>query len=132
MSPDPLQSAGLRRTPARKAVWAHLVAEGRPASHAALSAALPTLDDITLYRTLAAFTAAGLTHRVCGTDGVWRYAIARSPGCPGNHAHFLCEDCGAMVCLIEQAMPRIAAPPGATIHSRQLLATGRCAACCPP
>jgi len=104
-----------------------------PLAHAALLALpdLAQLDDITLYRTLAALVEAGLAHRVLGTDGVWRYGAPPGghPGCPGNHAHFFCSACRAMACLPDQPIPRITLPPGAAVDGRHLLVFGRCAPC---
>lgn len=130
-SPDPLRAAGLRRTPARLAVLAHLQAMDRPSSHADLQAALAQVDDITLYRTLATLQGAGLIHRVLGIDGTWRYGANHPdrPGCPGNHAHFLCTVCGAMSCLSDQPMPHVQVPPGAVVEGRNFLVFGRCAQC---
>jgi Fur family ferric uptake transcriptional regulator len=129
--PDRLREAGLRRTPARVAVWSALRAAERPLAHADLSSVLDGLDDITLYRTLAAFEAAGLVHAVHGTDGVTRYGanVDPGPGCPGNHVHFLCGACGAVSCLRDQPLPRVTVPAGATVASRHFLVLGRCAAC---
>lgn len=130
--PDPLRAAGLRRTPARKAVFAHVQALSRPLSHAELQQAesLRDLDDITLYRTLSALVQAGLVHRVLGVDGVWRYgANPASPGCPGNHAHWLCTGCGSMRCLFDQPIPRVEVGEGVTVEGRHLLVFGRCASC---
>lgn len=133
-TPDRLRDAGLRRTPARVAVWSALRAAERPLAHADLSAALDGLDDITLYRTLAAFEGAGLVHAVHGTDGVTRYGANPDavPGCPGNHLHFLCSTCRAVACLRDQPLPKVTAPPGATVDSRHFLVLGRCAACAQP
>jgi Fur family ferric uptake transcriptional regulator/Fur family zinc uptake transcriptional regulator len=133
MPTDPLRAAGLRRTPARLAVLAQIEQQARPLAHAELLALpdLAQLDDITLYRTLAALVEAGLAHRVLGTDGVWRYGAppAGHPGCPGNHAHFFCSACRAMACLPDQPIPRITLPPGAAVDGRHLLVFGRCAPC---
>lgn len=130
---DPLRAAGLRRTPARVAVLARIGALVRPASHAELQALpdLAALDDITLYRTLAALVEAGLVHRVLGLDGAWRYCAQPTgrPGCPGNHAHFWCTTCGAMDCLLTQPMPHVAVPEGARVQGRHFLVHGICAAC---
>jgi Fur family ferric uptake transcriptional regulator/Fur family zinc uptake transcriptional regulator len=136
MSPsasDLLRSAGLRRTPARLAVLARIEALARPISHADLQALpdLAELDDITLYRTLAALVEARLVHRVHGIDGTWRYCAQPrgQEGCPGNHAHFLCTSCGSMTCLVAQPMPRVDVPLGAEVQGRHFLVHGRCAAC---
>lgn len=130
---ETLRAAGLRRTPARIAVLTRIEALARPVSHAEL-AALPDLaglDDITLYRTLAALEEAALVHRIHGIDGVWRYCAQPEGvrGCPGNHAHFLCTTCGTMECLLDQPMPRVAVPEGAVVDGRHFLVNGRCARC---
>jgi Fur family ferric uptake transcriptional regulator len=130
---EALRAAGLRRTPARIAVLDRIEALAQPTSHADLSA-LPdigALDDITLYRTLATLVEAGLIHRVHGIDGVWRYCAQPRglPGCPANHAHFLCETCGGMSCLLTQPIPRVDVPEGAEVHGRHLLVHGRCPKC---
>lgn len=131
---EKLRAAGLRRTPARLAILARIDALDRPVTHGELlgEPELRTLDDITVYRTLATLVASGLVHRVQGLDGAWRYcAQPESAGCPGNHAHFLCTTCGVMRCLTDQPMPRVAVPPGAEVHGRHFLVHGRCAACVP-
>lgn len=133
MPSDPLRAAGLRRTPARLAVLDEVRTLARPATHAELQArpALAELDDITLYRTLATLSEAGLVHRVQGLDGAWRYCLQPEgqPGCPGNHAHFYCTDCGGLTCLVDQPMPRVEVPSGAEVHGRHLLVHGRCGRC---
>lgn len=134
--PDQLRAAGLRRTPARIAVLAHLDARACPTSHADLHAvpALADIDDITLYRTLATLVEAGLVHRVHGIDGVWRYCAQpqERAGCPGNHAHFQCTACGAMSCLLDQPLPRVTVPAGAQVDGRHFVVHGRCVACAAP
>ncbi len=114
------------------AVWSALVAAGRPLSHAELRlGAGAALDDITLYRALRAFEAAGLVHRVHGTDGVDRFGAndLSATGCPGNHVHFLCAACGAVTCLSDQPLPRVTVPAGASVDGRHFLVFGRCAPC---
>lgn len=132
-SAELLRSAGLRRTPTRLSVLARLESLARPCSHAELLALpdLSGLDDITLYRTLNTLVEAGLVHRIHGIDGVWRYSTQpRSrPGCPGNHAHFLCSSCGTMQCLLDQPMPRVDLPEGTEVQGRHFLVYGRCATC---
>lgn len=128
-----LRAAGLRATPGRVRALRAIEAAGAPLTHADL-AALPELrdlDGITLYRMLDAFAERGLVHRVQGTDGVWR-ACAQPrdrAGCPGNHPHFLCTSCGAMTCLVDQPLPHVAVPAGASVEGRNFVAYGRCAVC---
>lgn len=128
-----LRAAGLRATPGRVRALAAIEAAPTPLTHADLARLpeLADLDAITLYRLLDAFAERGLVHRVQGTDGVWRTCAQPrgQPGCPGNHPHFLCADCGAMACLTDQPLPRVQVPEGATVQARHFLAIGRCATC---
>lgn len=129
-----LLQAGLRATPIREGVLALLLREGRPLSHADLTARseeIPKCDKVTLYRTLESLTKHGLVHKAQGIDAQWRYCASdpELPGCPGNHPHFLCLSCGAMVCLLGQALPRIEVPKGVTVLGKQLIVYGICDAC---
>jgi Fur family ferric uptake transcriptional regulator/Fur family zinc uptake transcriptional regulator len=111
-------------------VFDQIAEMARPVSHGELQRELD-VDEVTLYRTLATLVEAGLVHSVHGIDGVWRYCPqpVEQPGCPGNHAHFLCTRCGSMRCLVEEPMPRVTVPRGAVVHGRHFLAHGLCAAC---
>jgi len=132
-SSELLRGAGLRRTRARVAVLQALHELGTPVTHAVLAVAraLGPIDAVTLYRTLAALTEAGLVHRVPGTDGVWRYCahLLDGPGCPGNHAHFVCTRCDGMRCLHGQPIPRVRLPEGARVEGRSFVAWGVCSGC---
>lgn len=126
-----LNSAGLRATASRLEIFAHLLRQRRPLSHQEIMAKLPGYDRVTLYRTLNALTSAGLVHAVRGLEGVWRFC-AHSPrheGCPGNHPHFLCVDCGLMICLAGQRLPHVEVPPDVEVRGKQLLVYGRCERC---
>ncbi len=130
-----LKKNGLRRTAAREAILRLLTNAGRPLSHQDILTrryVKGSFDRVTVYRTLETLQEAGLLHRIQGTDGTWRYCRHRydSPGkCAGNHIHFLCSKCDRMLCLPEQPLPWVIPPPGARIHSKQLVVHGHCAAC---
>ena len=128
-----LADAGVRPTPARRAVLACLLEAGTPMSHGELGL-LPELrgmDRVTLYRTLHALNRARLVHAVEGVDGVWRYR-AHAPvlaGCPGDHPHFLCESCGRMWCLTDQRLPQVQVPEDLMVRGKQLVVYGLCREC---
>ncbi len=134
MSLDALfKSHGIRPTPFRRAVLSLLYEAGIPLPWKEISAKLSAKQGhkVTLYRTLALLEEKGLLHKVLGADGAWHYCahpVDRS-GCPGNHAHFLCLQCGRMTCLTEQPIPTIILPDGYRVDGKQLLAYGRCASC---
>jgi Fur family transcriptional regulator, ferric uptake regulator len=130
-----LEGVGLRRTIAREVILRHLAGASRPLSHPEILRKLQgdgSFDRVTVYRTLGTLQEAGLLHRIQGTDGAWRFCVHRSQAsgrCAGNHIHFLCSRCDQMTCLPEQTLPWVTAPAGATIHSKQLVVHGHCAAC---
>ncbi len=128
-----LRASGLRCTPAREAVLAHLSRRGRPLAHGEIARArgLAALDRVTLYRTLGALQDAGLVHRVQDQEGAWRFCAHVRDGrrCPANHPHFQCTRCGRMRCLTGQALPWVEAGAGARVTGKQFVVYGLCAAC---
>lgn len=127
-----LKNAGLRTTRQRRAVLEFLFACGTPLSHMEiLSKIEESLDRVTLYRTLETLRKAGIVHQVQGVDGVWRFCAhgEDSDGCPGNHPHFLCLECGRMFCLTDQKMPRVRVPADVEVEGKQFVVYGRCAEC---
>lgn len=130
-----LETNGLRRTIAREAILQLLTDARRPLSHQDIlkrRKGTASFDRVTVYRTLETLQEAGLLHRIQGMDGSWRFCRHKSEStgkCAGNHIHFLCSRCDQMSCLPEQPLPWVAAPAGATIHSKQLVVHGHCAAC---
>jgi Fur family ferric uptake transcriptional regulator/Fur family zinc uptake transcriptional regulator len=126
-----LISAGLRPTEVRTRVLSTILSSGRSLSHRELVALLVGLDRVTVYRTLKTLRQSGLVHGVQGTDGILRYFVnpRRGEGCPGNHPHFLCLECGKMSCLADQTMPYIEVPRGTEVCGKQLVIYGLCPSC---
>lgn len=109
-----------------------LFAQGSPLSHGEILSRIDEhLDRVTLYRTLETLKKAGIVHQVQGIDGVWRFCAhdEDSSGCPGDHPHFLCLDCGRMFCITDQRMPRVTVPEGIEVEGKQFVVYGRCAEC---
>lgn len=130
-----LEKSGLRQTAARESILQLLVDARRPLSHQDIlkhCKVAGSLDRVTVYRTMETLLEAGLIHRIQGTDGAWRFCKHEkesSGKCAGNHIHFLCAKYNQMSCMPEQPLPWVSAPPGATVHSKQLVVHGYCAAC---
>ena len=125
-----LKSAGLRITYNRIEILKFLIERGRPLSHAEVHDALPDMDRVTLYRTLASLVARGVSHQVQGPDGAWRFCSHKpGDGCPGNHPHFLCSSCGTMTCLTDQRLARVDVPDGYEVEGKQLVVYGICSRC---
>lgn len=127
-----LKNAGLRTTRQRRVILELLLACGSPLSHAEILSKIEEhLDRVTLYRTLETLRKAGIVHQVQGIDGVWRFCAhgEGADGCPGDHPHFLCLECGKMFCLTDQRMPRVRVPAGVEVEGKQFVVYGRCAEC---
>lgn len=130
-----LKKNGLKRTAARESILQLLADARRPLSHEDILKQCKmagALDRVTVYRTLETLLEAGLLHRIQGADGARRFCKHEqepSGKCAGNHIHFLCAKCNQMSCLPEQPLPWVLPPAGATIHNKQLVVHGYCAAC---
>jgi Fur family ferric uptake transcriptional regulator len=129
-----LRQLGLRATASRLAVLVELHEREAPVTHEELMDALGqgNYDRATIYRILSDLTDAGLLRRMDLGDHVWRYELLDAcRKVEDDHAHFLCEGCGAVSCLpplelrvLEGRLPAML--QGAEIHVK---VTGRCAAC---
>ena len=132
---DVLRAAGLRRTPVRVGVLRVLAAAGGPLDVPAIVARLPDRADlVTAYRTLNTFTGKGLVHRVRGEARSWRYALGRPDDDRAHrHPHFVCDDCGKVVCLdrvkVPTALTRTLAVDGYTVRHTEVVLHGTCPKC---
>jgi Fur family ferric uptake transcriptional regulator len=130
-----IRTAGLRSTAARIAVMQSLEAATTPVTHAELATLLVPLgfDKATVYRNLMDLTEAGMVARSELGDHVWRFELRRETGeHSGDHAHFLCLDCGEVSCLADVDIS-ISPQPG---HNRalvgkvtEILLKGHCERC---
>jgi Fur family transcriptional regulator, ferric uptake regulator len=97
-----LRASQLRSTPSRLAVLEYLSAQTRPISHAEISDDLVPLgyDKSTLYRVLVELAEAEILARIDAGDHSWRFEIrGKGSHAPGDHPHFVCDDCGRVECL---------------------------------
>jgi len=130
-----LGESPLRRTPCRVAVLQHLSSADRPLNHADLCAELIPLgfEKSTIYRCLVEMTQAGLLRRFELGDHVWRFALNQgSHKDSSTHPHFVCIDCGQVVCL-SQAEVRITfhrdEPSFAFSELTDIILRGHCQEC---
>ncbi len=123
----------IRPTPVRRDILELLYSEACPLTAGEIISLQKSkaADRVTIYRTLYTLAEGGLVHQVQGLDGAWRFC-AHPPakhGCPGNHPHFLCRECGSMRCLTEQRLPRVEVPADVEVKGKQLVVYGLCKAC---
>ena len=83
-----LHRAGMRATRQRIALAALLARRVRPMSIAQMSKYLPSLDTVTLYRTIESFRRAGIVREVDLRGRAALYEIDN-----GDHHHLVCTTC---------------------------------------
>ena len=96
-----LAQHSLRATAPRLAVLGVLAAAKRPLSHSEVLQQLGAMDcdPATIFRNLVKLREAGIAPVVSRLDGIDRYALRTGHDDEHHHAHFSCDDCGALTCL---------------------------------
>ena len=124
-----VRATGERVTRARVAVIGVLLSARQALSHQEVEAHLAGqhIDRVTVYRVLDWLVEAGLAHRIVAADRTWRFMADRKRH--GNHAHFLCNACGKMLCLDQPPAARMGLPRGFRSQSIELTVRGLCASC---
>ncbi|MCA9539836.1 MAG: transcriptional repressor [Myxococcales bacterium] len=129
-----VRAVGLRATRGRVRVYSHLLDSQTPRSHQDVVEALAdhSFDRASVYRNLTDLTRVGLLRRFDVGDHVWRFEPAHRAAPVDEHAHFVCTDCGNVVCLpgIEVDVPIGAPVPAAVVrHQVEVQLRGVCDAC---
>ena len=103
-------------------------------SHSEVVAALSayTWDRSTLYRNLMDLSEVGLLRRSELGDRTWRFEVSCDHGHADHTAHFLCSECGDIMCLPDLVVtPRDgnALPFALSQGDIEVQITGRCDTC---
>ena len=90
---------------------------------------IPDLAMGTVYRNLTLFKEQGLVSSVATVDGVERFDGNTDP-----HVHFICQNCNAVIDLMEMEVPQSLSQAaetacGGQVSECQLSFTGRCRSC---
>lgn len=99
------------------------------AVHAQLKQQIPDLSMGTVYRNLNLFRQQGLVSVIATVKGVERFDANTDP-----HVHFICNDCDAVIDLMEMQIPpeltnRAAREAGGEVQTCSLSFTGLCSQC---
>lgn len=115
-----LRTAGLRATPSRIAVYRLVLETRRPMSHAEVADAFAgeAWNRTTIYRNLVDLSHAELLRRADLGDRVFRFVAAGAAHGPAEHPHFVCTDCGQVLCLPGTEV-RLSGPPSGPRAVRQ-------------
>jgi Fur family ferric uptake transcriptional regulator len=129
-----LQQHSLKNTKIRQAVLGLLMQSTEGLSHQDLSKSLDMdFDRVTLFRTLHAFEENGILHKIIDLNGTAKYAYTlpqdKNTG-NHSHAHFMCLNCGQVVCLDETfLLNEIKVPQGFEKKTIDVQVKGVCAKC---
>jgi Fur family ferric uptake transcriptional regulator len=125
-----LTRSGLRVTEQRMSLLRELARARQPISHPELTERMAGagLDRATIYRNLVSLTDSGLLVRTQLGDNVWRYELPKTTSTEhGNHAHFVCVNCGDVACLPKSDVTLRGEAARNDVAEVQL--RGRCVAC---
>ena len=128
-----LQQHSLKNTKIRQAVLGLLMQSAEGLSHQDLSKSLDVnFDRVTLFRTLHAFEENGILHKIIDLNGTAKYAYTLPDKNTNDHshAHFMCLNCGQVVCLDETfLLNEIKVPQGFQKKTIDVQVKGVCAKC---
>ncbi len=131
-----LAGQGLRYTRHRRTLVTALSQASQPLTIPQLVGAASNVPQSSVYRNLAYFDAAGIVHRMPGSDDFARYELAEH--LMGHHHHLVCSSCGAVEDVVlpprveeelERALQRAARQRGFTLASHRLDLIGDCTNC---
>ena len=90
-------------------------------------------DRVTVYRTLQTFVKKGIIHTIPTTDNSVRYALCKDNCTEGHHhdhhVHFICDKCGATLCLEDTSVPEVRLPKGFAVNEVEVVVKGICKDC---
>ncbi len=131
-----LSGEGQRYTDGRRTLVDVLLAAGRPLTAAEILVAGQVAQS-SAYRNLAVLEAAGVVHRVAGTDEFARFEVAEDLT-QHHHHHLICTECGSVTdftvsdgleASLDRAMASVAATTGFRPDHHRLDLLGRCTTC---
>jgi Fur family transcriptional regulator, ferric uptake regulator len=129
-----LKKNHLSITGARRRILGLFLREDGALSHADIEKkAGKKFDRVTIYRTLQVFLEKGLIHTIPSLDNSIRYAFCKDNCTAGHHrddhVHFICNACGAAVCLEGVVVPSVRLPGGYVTEQVEMLVSGICRSC---
>ena len=132
---EKLVAVGLKKTEIRIQLLSYILNSHHAISQPELEKKFKSISDrVTIYRALSSFEENGIVHKVIDLNGTARFALCSSSKCTEHqhfdeHVHFLCVQCGDVVCLDEIEIPKIELPSNLIIHKSNLNIQGVCLNC---
>lgn len=129
-----LKKCGLSVTSSRKAILDVFLNSIEALSHANVERkTAPSLDRVTVYRTLQTFVEFGIIHQIPTTDNSVLYALCKDDCAVGHHhdehIHFICIRCKKTSCLDHVNIPQVELPEGFEPLQTAMVIKGVCMNC---
>jgi len=125
-----LENHKLRVTKPRRAIFETLRSASHPLSEVEIAAATPTVDPVTVYRTIELFLKLEI---VAGVAHGWKQRYELASMFRPHHHHILCSECGQVEEIqsekLEQFIRHIAREHGFEVMSHTFEIAGICANC---
>lgn len=123
----------MRATPSRQEILFLFLNKEYALSHSDIEKEVsPSLDRVTVYRTLKTFLDKGLIHKVLDDEGGLKYALCNEACSTAehhhDHVHFKCTECGQTNCL-QTEIPQVKLPKGYRASEMNVLIQGVCERC---
>lgn len=128
---DTLRQHGYSITKARQRVFEALLSHEPRSMRELTTECVPAIDRASLYRTIDLFERLDIVKRL---HIGWKYKLELSDQFQPHHHHAICDRCGAIISLPEEAaiehrLAELAAETGFTMLTHQLELRGLCGAC---
>jgi Fur family ferric uptake transcriptional regulator len=127
-----LRKRNLRATSQRIDVLNVIDGHDKAIPSSTLRETLPSLDRVTLYRTINTLLESGIIHKAMVDDQETYFALC-STGCSSHahvhdHVHFKCDECAEVTCVEADNFPPIGIP-GYQIANIKIEVSGLCKNC---
>lgn len=118
-----LHEHGHKQTPLRTRIATYITEKKGIFSVQDITRAFPTMDKVTVYRTIDLFRSLDIIHTVTSIEGMEYYELHGNT----HHHHIICTSCKKTAC-INCKLPNITVPGFTDIH-HTVLVTGLCTSC---
>ena len=125
-----LSGHNLKRTSCREGIIEVIMTAGKALSENEIRERLAgNYDRTTFYRSFKTLEEHAIIHKIVVDNQLVKYALDNSVTRKKEHAHFYCNNCGAVLCLESVPVVQPVLPDGYTGEETEVIIKGTCALC---